>query len=123
MDNRLIYIENNILANLIRNCKFVVLPYLTATQSGCVMSTFAFNKPILATRVGDLPNEVLDGVYGFVCEPDNIEELSKNISMMCSLDLKGLEKNIEKRFLAESQYSWSAIASSLLDIYKAIENK
>lgn len=116
------YIENNVLASLIQNCKFVVLPYLTATQSGCVMSSFAFNKPILATRVGDLPNEVLDDISGFVCEPNNIEDLSKNISMMCALNLNELEKNIEKRFHADSVYSWKAIAKSLLEVYKVIEN-
>ena len=115
------YIENDVLANLINNCKFVVLPYLTATQSGCVMSAFAFNKPIIATRVGDLPNEVVDGIYGSLCEPNNIEDLSEKIRVMCSLNLKRFEENIEQRFHSESIYSWNAIAKSLLEVYKTIE--
>lgn len=117
------YIENDVLANLINNCKFVVLPYLTATQSGCVMSAFAFNKPILATRVGDLPNEVVDGIYGSLCEPNNIEDLSEKIRMMCSLNLKIFEENIDRKFYSESIYSWNSIAKSLLEVYKTIEIK
>lgn len=117
------YIPNEELANLIRNCKFVVLPYRTATQSGCVMSAFAFNKPILATKVGDIPNEVVDGVTGALCEPNNIKSLSKAIDNLCKADLTIIEKNIKKRFSSESVYSWSAIAKGLVEIYRRIEEK
>lgn len=116
------YIPNDELAHLIRNCKFVVLPYRTATQSGCVMSAFAFNKPILATRVGDLPNEVIEGETGALCEPNSIESLSKAIDKFCGEDLTVLEDKIKKRFSPESEYSWAAIAKGLVNIYKSIEH-
>lgn len=116
------YIPNDELAHLIRNCKFVVLPYRTATQSGCVMSAFAFNKPILATRVGDIPNEVIEGETGALCEPNSIESLSKAIDKFCGEDLIVLEDKIKKRFSSESEYSWAAIAKGLVNIYKTIEH-
>lgn len=115
------YIPNNELAHLIRNCKFVVLPYRTATQSGCVMSAFAFNKPILATRVGDLPNEVIEGETGALCEPNSIESLSESIDKFCGEDLIILEEKIKRRFSSESEYSWAAIAKELVKVYKTIE--
>lgn len=116
------YIPNDELAHLIRNCKFVVLPYRTATQSGCVMSAFAFNKPILATRVGDIPNEVIEGETGALCEPNSIESFSKAIDKFCGEDLTVLEDKIKKRFSSESEYSWVAIAKGLVNIYKTIEH-
>ena len=114
------YIHNKELACLIRNCKFVVLPYRTATQSGCVMSAFAFNKPILATSVGDLPNEVINDVTGFITEPNNIDKLCENIDMMCNANLEIIEQNIKYRFSDNGAYSWSSIAKSMCDIYKTI---
>ena len=116
------YIPNDELAHLIRNCKFVVLPYRTATQSGCVMSAFAFNKPILATRVGDIPNEVIEGETGALCEPNSIESLSKAIDKFCSEDLTVLEDKIKKRFAHEGGRSRAAIAKGLVNIYKTIEH-
>lgn len=115
------YITNENLANLISYSKFIVLPYRTATQSGCVMSAFAFNKPIIATNVGDLPNVVLDGVTGLICIPNNYLDLSKKINEMLNSNLMLYEENIKKRFASESVYSWSSIAKSLVNIYNKLE--
>lgn len=117
------YINNEELANLIRYSKFVVLPYRSATQSGCVMSAFAFNKPIIATNVGDLPNEVIEGVTGVICEPNNANDLREKINEMLKMDLMSYEKSIEKRFSSKSVYSWSSIAKSMVEIYKNIERR
>lgn len=46
---------------MIRNCEFTVVPYIDATQSGVIMSAYAFNKPCVATNVGGLPEMVIDG--------------------------------------------------------------
>lgn len=114
------YIDNNELANLIRHCSFVVLPYLSATQSGCVMSAFAFNKPIIATRVGDLPKEVVDGETGLICNPNDIDDLKAKIDTMASANLLAFENKIEKKYAAGSIYSWEAAAQSIVNAYKQI---
>lgn len=117
------YIANEELANLILNSKFIVLPYRSATQSGCVMSAFAFKKPVLATKVGDLPHEIINNVTGLLAEPNNVIDLSKKINEMLRADIMLYEKNIENRFAPESIYSWTAIAKSLINIYRNLENQ
>ena len=47
----------------------VVQPYKTATQSGITQIAYHFDKPMLVTRVGGLPEIVPDGVAGYVTEP------------------------------------------------------
>ena len=47
----------------------VAQPYKSATQSGVSQIAYYFEKPMLVTRVGGLPEIVPDGKAGFVVEP------------------------------------------------------
>jgi glycosyltransferase involved in cell wall biosynthesis len=57
----------------------VVCPYLEATQSGVVLTSYAFNKPVIATRTGGLPEYVLDGQTGLLVEPNDSQGLADAI--------------------------------------------
>ncbi|MFQ9703504.1 MAG: glycosyltransferase [Enterocloster clostridioformis] len=39
-------------------CDLVILPYESATQSGIVQIAFGFEKPVVVTNVGGLPDVV-----------------------------------------------------------------
>ena len=47
----------------------VVQPYKSATQSGISQIAYHFEKPMVVTKVGGLPEIVTDGVSGYVVEP------------------------------------------------------
>lgn len=47
----------------------VVQPYRTATQSGISQIAYHFEKPMVVTNVGGLPEIVTNGVSGYVVEP------------------------------------------------------
>ena len=49
----------------------VVQPYRTATQSGISQIAYHFEKPMVVTNVGGLPEIVTDGVSGYVVEPES----------------------------------------------------
>ncbi|HEX8460513.1 MAG TPA: glycosyltransferase family 4 protein [Segetibacter sp.] len=48
---------------------FVIQPYRNATQSGVTPLAYHFEKPMLVTNVGGLPDLVPDGKVGLVSEP------------------------------------------------------
>ena len=48
----------------------VVQPYKHATQSGVTQICYHFNRPMLVSNVGGLPEIVPHGQVGYVCEPD-----------------------------------------------------
>lgn len=60
-------------------CNLVVLPYESATQSGIVQIAYGFEKPVVATAVGGLPEIVQDGVTGFVTPPLDDEALARAV--------------------------------------------
>ena len=48
----------------------VAQPYRSATQSGVSQIAYHYEKPMVVTRVGGLPEIVPDGKAGFVVEPE-----------------------------------------------------
>ena len=57
----------------------VVLPYESATQSGIVQIAYGFEKPVVVTDVGGLPDVVENGRTGYVVEAKNPKALSEAV--------------------------------------------
>lgn len=79
------YVPDREVGEYFERCDAVVLPYLDATQSGIAQIAYAFEKPVIATTVGGLPEVVHDGETGVLCEPGDPEELSKAIQRFYEL--------------------------------------
>ncbi len=110
------------LANLIANSKYVVVPYTEATQSGVIMSAYAFDKPVLATNVGGLPEMVGKDAFGKVIPANNIEALAEGMIKMAGdeLFLSKKKKNIADAY-TKGENSWSNIAKAVFEnCYKKI---
>ena len=58
----------------------VVQPYRSATQSGISQMAYHFEKPMIVTNVGGLPEIVADGITGYVTFPD-ASEIARAIVM------------------------------------------
>jgi glycosyltransferase involved in cell wall biosynthesis len=55
----------------------LVLPYRTATASQLVALAHWHGLPAVATRVGNFPETVRDGVDGLLCAPDDVIDLAR----------------------------------------------
>lgn len=61
-------------------CNLVALPYLEGTTSGVLKLALAFGKPVVATRVGDFPEQVPVGAGVFISNREHlVEELCRAI--------------------------------------------
>jgi glycosyltransferase involved in cell wall biosynthesis len=54
----------------------VVLPYVSATQSGITQIAFAFGLPVISTNVGGLPEVVREGETGYIVKPEDERDLA-----------------------------------------------
>jgi len=118
------YIPEEIV-KLIQESSLVVCSHTDATQSAVIMTAYAFNKPIVATRVGGIPEVVDDGITGVLVPPRDHKSLAKSIIYL----LKNPEKrkmmteNIEKKN-SEGEFNWDHIAKRTVKVYeKAIKVK
>lgn len=117
------FIELDELADLIRGAKFTVCPYTDATQSGVVYSSFALNTPVIATRVGGLPEMIDDGIIGQIIEPKDANAINNAICKY--LDDHELLKQHSENIAAsarDGKGSWKKIAEEYIAIYNHLDN-
>jgi len=118
------YISNEEMAEFIANTKVVVCPYTDATQSGVVMTSFAFEKPVVASAVGGFLDVVENGKTGLLVPPSNSGELSEAIIKLLKDEskLNEMSENIKK--VCESGFlSWDSIKDDVNKVYdKALIN-
>ena len=74
------YIPNEEVAMYFQAANVIVLPYVSATQSGIVQIAFGLGAPVITTNVGGLPEAVDDGVTGFIVEPEDAGQLADAIA-------------------------------------------
>ena len=84
-----------------------------------IMSAFTFNVPVIATRVGGLPDMLNNGRFGMLIDKKNAKELSDAI--VCLLEnknvLQAYKANINDAYSGEGELSWATIAKDLKHIY------
>ena len=116
------FIPEEELVQLIRGASFIVAPYIDATQSGVVMTAYAFDKPCIVTNVGALPSVVRHMENGLVVEPADIDALKNAICFLLSRDdlLETFSQNIHYEYKA-GVMSWDSIASGLHIIYQEVK--
>lgn len=106
------------LKELIANAAFVVVP--SEWYENCsmvVLESMAFGKPVIGSRVGGIPEQIEDGVTGFLFEMGNATELARR------MDIMGQDKDLrllmgkEARLKLEREYSLTDHCRQLLNIY------
>lgn len=109
------YIPDNEVEKFFAACDLVVLPYETATQSGIVQVAYGFEKPVIVTNVGGLPDVVTDNKTGYVVEAQNPERLADAI-------IRYYDEKKEQEFTVNVQkeayrFSWNRMVEAIENLY------
>ena len=79
------YVTNEELERFFIGCDWIVLPYNSATQSGVIIDSYRYGKPIIAFDVGAISEQVVEGKTGFLIAPEDIigfsDRLRKAVGM------------------------------------------
>jgi glycosyltransferase involved in cell wall biosynthesis len=97
----------------------VVIPYMQIFQSGVPFLAYSFGLPIIATDVGSLRHDVMEGITGFICRPGDPASLAQTLeSYFCSELYRNLEgtRQVIKAF-ANERYSWTRVGEITEAVY------
>jgi len=73
------YVANEEVSMFFNASDVVILPYVAGTGSGIVQIAFAFDKPVIATRVGSFPEIIRHGLTGYLVQPGDSGALAAAI--------------------------------------------
>lgn len=105
------YIPNDEVGLYYAAADAVALPYISATQSGIVQICYHYDKPVIATDVGGLPEVVHDGRTGFIVAANDANAFAEAI-------LRFYRENREAEFSrhvaeAKKEFSWERMAEAV----------
>jgi len=94
-----------------------VLPSLSEGFPNVVLDAIASGLPIVATKVGGLPEIIEDSKNGFLVKPKNPEQIAEKILLLIKDD--ELRKRISKANKGEAErYSWERVVQRLEEVYQ-----
>lgn len=101
-------------------CDLVVMPSLSEGLPTVLLEAMATGRPVVASRVGGIPELLKHGETGFLVSPERVAELAGSI-----IELLGKPDLMEKmgavsHELVESTHFWGAIASDTHSVYLSL---
>ena len=103
------YVGNNEVGRYFIASDLVMLPYISATQSGIAQIALAFDRPMVATSVGGLPEVVSEEKTGFIVPPSDPDAISKAVIRFFR---DGWNEKMAPNFDKEKErFSWKAMVS------------
>lgn len=108
------YIPDEEVNRYFRACDIVAQPYKSATQSGVTQIAFHFEKPMLVTNVGGLPEIVPNGKIGYVVEP-NAQQIADALVAYYQEDKEAtFIENVKEE---KKKYAWDKMTATILSVY------
>jgi glycosyltransferase involved in cell wall biosynthesis len=109
------YVPTEDVPVLFGRARVVVTPYVRASQSGVAHLAYTFDRPVVATTVGDIPKVVRDGVTGLLVPPGDARALAGALVALLT-DVARAEAlgRAGAAWLAEES-SWTTVATRFTD--------
>jgi glycosyltransferase involved in cell wall biosynthesis len=111
------------LHTLVSQSSFVVIPSLC--NENCSMAALegmAYGKPIIASRIGGLPEQVDEGKTGFLFRPGDVEDLLEKMEALIRNRPQRKEMGSAGREKVVLNYSFEGHCSGLLKVYDEVLN-
>ena len=105
------YVPNEEVGRYFSAADVVVLPYVSATQSGIVQIAYQFDKPVIATDVGGLSEVVLNNRTGYIVKPESPEDVAGAVARFYQ---EGREEEFVRNIREEKKkYSWENLVHAI----------
>ena len=73
------YVAAQDIPKLFVECDALVMPYRSGTASQTAEMAFAYGRPVIATKVGSMMEQIRDKIDGLLCSADDVDSLAEAI--------------------------------------------
>lgn len=95
---------------------FLVLPSRFEPFGVVVLEAMAAGLPVIASRVGGIPEIVADGQTGLLVEPDNPDALAESLRLLCGDESLRLSMGRAARERVKA-YAWDSVVPRILSVF------
>jgi len=112
------YIPNELVNIYFSAADILVLPYVSATQSGITQIALSYGLPCVVTNVGGLPEVIKPNKTGFVVPPRDPDAIAQAVIHYLTQSNRAA---IRAHILQEKErYSWHTMKNTLITLYQDI---
>jgi glycosyltransferase involved in cell wall biosynthesis len=105
------FIPDSEIATFFAACDVVLAPYRIEAQSGVALTAFHFARPVIATRVGGLPEIIEENVNGLLVPPEDPSALAKAVDAFFASDVDRAAIMEAGAAARARKYSWPEYAA------------
>ncbi len=98
----------------------VVLPYKKIYQSGVLMMTLSYERPVLVSDLPPLKEIISNNKNGFLFKTENVIDLAAKLNSIMGNKLLMEQVRVKGTKLIRKKYDWSEIGSMTKQVYKSL---
>jgi len=102
---------------MFRAASVIVCPYLDASQSGVVLTAYAFERPVVASEVGGLGDYVIPDHTGLLVGPGDAPALARALTEILTDHPKRARLAAGAKAVGRETLSWSMTADKMMALY------
>ncbi|MEO8268586.1 MAG: glycosyltransferase family 4 protein [Aureliella sp.] len=105
-------------SQLFASCSMVVLPYIEASQSAVTPIAYAYEKPVIVTRIGGLPDMVDHGKTGLLIPPRDSDALAEAVLHLLRDRTARIEMGRAGKQKLLQECTPQVVVAQTLDVYR-----
>jgi glycosyltransferase involved in cell wall biosynthesis len=105
---------------LYERCDLFIHPTLYEGSSMVTLEAMAHRKAVVATRVGGIPDKIVDGENGLLVPPGEADALARAVVEALSRGDRLSSWGARSRALVETRFSWSLRVRELMGLYEEV---
>jgi glycosyltransferase involved in cell wall biosynthesis len=114
------YIPRDQLPHYYAASDVVVVPSLQEGWGLVATEAMATGKPVIGTKVGGIPDQIIDGYNGFLVPPRDPEAIARKILELLENPEKAKEMGKKARQLAEEKFDIEIRVKKIVTLYKEL---
>jgi len=111
------WVSGDAKAQLLDDCELMVLPSLVENMPVALLEAFAHARPVIATRVGGIPDMVTPGREGWLVGPGQVEELAAALVEAWNDAPARRERGIAARERFQRDFACDAVVARVEALY------